>query len=38
MQNKVLIMALIGLMSVQSNCSKKGNSNTTTPPVVPPRR
>jgi glucosylceramidase len=36
MQNKVLMMALIGLMSVQSNCSKKGNSNTTPPPVVPP--
>ena len=37
MQSKLLIIVLIGLMSVQSNCSKKGNSNTTTPtnpPVV----
>ena len=36
MQNKLLILVLVGLMSVQSNCSKKGNSNTTDPPVVPP--
>jgi glucosylceramidase len=36
MQNKLLIIVLVGLMSMQSNCSKKGNSNTTTPPVVPP--
>lgn len=36
MQNKILIIALVGLMSIQSNCSKKGNDNTTTPPVVPP--
>ena len=37
MQSKLFIIVLIGLMSVQSNCSKKGNSNTTTPtnpPVV----
>ena len=36
MQNKVLIIALVGLMSIQSNCSKKGDGNTTPPPVVPP--
>ncbi|MEP7376242.1 MAG: glycoside hydrolase family 30 beta sandwich domain-containing protein [Chitinophagaceae bacterium] len=36
MQNKLLIIVLVGLLSVQSNCSKKGNDNTTPPPVVPP--
>lgn len=36
MQNRLVIIALVGLLSVQSNCSKKGNDNTTPPPPPPP--
>jgi glucosylceramidase len=36
MQNRLVIIVLVGLMSVQSNCSNKGDGNTTPPPVEPP--
>ena len=35
MQSKLFIIVLMGLMSVQSNCSTKSKSNTTTPTNPP---